>query len=161
MMDWIVCSNLWNCYSIHARICIKKKSPPFYRSRDFLQKLYHQDSTVSLHRSGNAYIYNPGTAPQAHLDTGFSSFPYIYIDDSEDSRYLRFSQEVYGSPVHPAQCQHQIPPPPYLPMHHPLLPQKPSPAKSLLFKKLPDHKIQSACRGKGHLRILSQLFYGH
>ena len=114
-----------------------KKSPPFYRSRDFLQKFYHQDSTVSLHRSGNACIYNPGTAPQAHLDTGFSSFPCICNDGSADSQYLRFSQEVYGSPVHPAQCLNQITPPPYLPVHHPLLPQRPSPVKVLPFRKAP------------------------
>ena len=53
MMDWIVCSNLWNCYSIHARICVKNLRPIteaeiFYKN--FITKilLYHFIDPVML-----------------------------------------------------------------------------------------------------------------
>ena len=115
MMDWIVCSNLWNCYSIHARICVKKISALLQKQRFFTRilspeiLLYHFIDPVML-----VYII-PELLHRAHLGTGFSSFPCICNDGSADSQYLRFSQEVYGSPAHPAQCLHQIPPPPCLP----------------------------------------------
>ena len=54
MMDWIVCSNLWNRYSIHARICIKKNLRPFTEAeifyRNYITKilLYHFIDPVML-----------------------------------------------------------------------------------------------------------------
>lgn len=48
MMDWIVCSNLWNCYSIHARICVKKISALLQKQRFFTEIFYRNFITKIL-----------------------------------------------------------------------------------------------------------------